>query len=187
MLKAFSKSRIAGRPGPAKESIIHFMYTTRAVLIDRDARLVAAWREAFRDVDGVEAVHGDFFSVHADAMVSPANSFGIMDGGLDLAIRETLGVHVEQRVRERIPEDASRSINAYLAFRAVLLALRAHVRGADTQVCSFVCPGLATGVGGMSPRRCAAQMRVAWRQATEPATIPSFREIHRVNAALRSD
>lgn len=30
----------------------------------------------------------------AEAMVSPANSFGIMDGGLDAAIRDQLGFGV---------------------------------------------------------------------------------------------
>jgi len=146
------------------------MKLPRVTLIDREVRLVAAWREAFRDVAEVEAVQGDFFSVHAEAMVSPANSFGIMDGGLDLAIRDVLGVHVEQRVRDRIverhhgelpvgvaevvktddsrwpllvcaptmrvPEDASRTTNAYLAFRAALLAVRGEAS-------TIVCPGSA--------------------------------------------
>jgi O-acetyl-ADP-ribose deacetylase (regulator of RNase III) len=193
------------------------MLPNRVVLVDREAKLVAAWKEAFRDVDAVEVVRGDFFSIHADAMVSPANSFGIMDGGLDLAIRDTLGVEVERRIRDRIverhhgelpvgvaeiiptddsrwpllvcaptmrvPEDASRTTNAYLAFRATLLALRDH----STPVTSVVCPGLCTGVGAMSPRRCAAQMRIAWRQVTGPAKTPSFADILRIHQALRSE
>lgn len=50
---------------------------------------------------------------------------------------------------------------------------------------SLVCCGLATGIGGMEPARCAAQMRVALEQVRKPARIPSFDQIHRVHAALR--
>src|SRR5262249_36504621 len=52
----------------------------------------SAWNEVFREVEIVEASAGDYFDQPADAMVSPANSFGIMDGGLDLAIRDQLGL-----------------------------------------------------------------------------------------------
>ncbi|WP_444917882.1 macro domain-containing protein [Microbulbifer sp. JMSA003] len=38
-------------------------------------------------------------------MVSPVNSFGIMDSGLDLPIRDRLGFKVEDRVQERIKYD----------------------------------------------------------------------------------
>ena len=197
------------------------MFPSRILLVDRDARLVAAWREAFRDVEGVEVHRDDFFAFDADAMVSPANSFGIMDGGLDLAIRDTLGVGIEHRVRTRIvehhhgelpvgvaeivatdharwpflvcaptmrvPEDASRTTNAYLAFRAALLALATFGRERGAPISSVVCPGLCTGVGAMSARRCAAQMRIAHRHVTMPAAIPSFRDIHRTHQAMRSE
>src|SRR5204862_2581392 len=101
---------------------------------------------------------GDFFAAAADAMVSPANSFGIMDGGLDLAIRGAIGGDIQRRVQAviierhhgelpvgaaevvetenerwpflviaptmRVPEPVSNTLNAYLAFRAALLAVR---------------------------------------------------------------
>ena len=35
-------------------------------------------------------------------MISPANSFGIMDGGLDLEIRNQIGPHIETLVQDRI-------------------------------------------------------------------------------------
>jgi O-acetyl-ADP-ribose deacetylase (regulator of RNase III) len=196
------------------------MMPTRIFLVDRAGALAAAWRESFRDVAAVEVVRGDFFAHEAEAMVSPANSFGIMDGGLDATIRDTLGVGVEARVRARIverhhgelpvgsaeivttddarwpllvcaptmrvPESAAHTLNAYLAFRAALLALASHGAAQARVVESVVCPGLCTGVGGMSARRCAAQMRAAWDQVTGPAATPSFREIHRVHEALRT-
>src|SRR3977135_2172649 len=78
--------------------------TMRILLVDRTASLVRAWRDAFSDRDDVEVIEGDYFERPADAMVSPANSFGIMDGGLDAAIRDVLGFAVQQRVQRMIIE-----------------------------------------------------------------------------------
>ena len=189
-------------------------------LLDRSPPLVKAWSEAFAEFDFVTVAEGDFFSVPADAMVSPANSFGIMDGGLDLAIRDTLGVRVQDAVQRvilerhhgelpvgaaeivatgdtrwpllvaaptmRIPESVAQTVNAYLAFRALLLAVKRHNEEAGHCVIrTLICPGLGTGIGGIEARRCATQMRMALKQVLGPSRIPSFRDIHRVHRALR--
>jgi O-acetyl-ADP-ribose deacetylase (regulator of RNase III) len=188
----------------------------RILLVDQDAKLVRAWQEAFRDIEGVEPLVGDYFDHSADAMVSPANSFGFMDGGIDLAIRDTLGRHVEQRVQAliaekyhgelpigvaeivptdntrwpwlicaptmRVPEDVSHTVHAYWAFRAVLLAIRRH----STPISSLLCCGLGTGIGRMPPRRCAAQMRLAWLQIAGDPQPPSFGRIHHVHLAMKT-
>src|SRR5262245_6264683 len=177
-------------------------------LVDSNPRLVNAWADAFKRVEGVSIRCADFFSVPADAMVSPANSFGIMDGGLDLAIRDTLGFAVQSRVQAalvdifhgelpvgsativatdhsmwpwlvvaptmRVPEPISGTINPYLAFRAALLAVLKHnADGASAPIRSVVVPGMGTGVGGVAPVRCAAQMKMAFYQASSPARIAS--------------
>lgn len=36
----------------------------------------------------------------------------------------------------------------------------------------------------MAPERCALQMRMAYRQVTGPARVPSFDRIHAIHAAL---
>src|SRR4051812_17460998 len=74
------------------------------VLVDRDSALTRAWRNAFADRTDVEVSEADYFARSADALVSPANSFGIMDGGLDAAIRDTLGLTVQQRLQRAIIE-----------------------------------------------------------------------------------
>jgi O-acetyl-ADP-ribose deacetylase (regulator of RNase III) len=186
----------------------------KITLVARQAELARAWRDAFEDAEDVEVVEDDYFARPAEAMVSPANSFGIMDGGLDLAIRDALGFAIQGRVQRvilerhhgelpvgcaeivetgdarwrylvvaptmRIPESVAQTMNAYLAFRAALLA------STRAQIGSLVCCGLATGIGRMEPRRCAVQMRLAYLHATAPARIASFAQIHAVHAALRT-
>ena len=52
-------------------------------LIDSKPELCDKWRQVFTCYPEVEVLAGDYFQQSADAIVSPANSFGIMDGGLD--------------------------------------------------------------------------------------------------------
>lgn len=72
------------------------------VLADLNEELVAEWHQVFRGVDNVAVHHGSLFEVEGDAVVSPANSYGYMDGGLDLALSEYFGWHVQERLQERI-------------------------------------------------------------------------------------
>ena len=52
------------------------------ILAYRDDSLGEAWRTHFRERPDVQIIHGDITTVNCDAVVSPANSFGFMDGGL---------------------------------------------------------------------------------------------------------
>lgn len=58
----------------------------RVSLGDRDAATAEALAAAFAGADGVEVVAGDILLLDSDAIVSPANSFGDMGGGIDKAI-----------------------------------------------------------------------------------------------------
>src|SRR4051812_16852286 len=78
------------------------MLPSKIILVDRSQLLVDRWKEQFADCPEVEPIAGDYFQRPADALVSPANSFGIMDGGLDLAIRDRLGFGVQAKVQEVI-------------------------------------------------------------------------------------
>ena len=60
-------------------------------LRDISADVVEAWRAAFADVADVEVSLGDIFAPDADAILSPANSFGHMDGGIDLLYSRYFG------------------------------------------------------------------------------------------------
>ena len=70
-----------------------------------DDALFRAWEEAFADVEDARIVRGSILDQRADAIVSPANSFGYMDGGLDLVYSEFFGWDLEARVRERVLAD----------------------------------------------------------------------------------
>jgi O-acetyl-ADP-ribose deacetylase (regulator of RNase III) len=58
----------------------------RVSLGDLDAGVAEALARAFANVDSVEVVEGNLVELEYDAIVSPANSFGDMGGGIDKAI-----------------------------------------------------------------------------------------------------
>ncbi len=56
------------------------------ILFDRRPDIVEAWDDAFADVDTVVlSTVADFRTLTGDIIVSPANSFGFMNGGIDYA------------------------------------------------------------------------------------------------------
>lgn len=74
----------------------------RIVLADVQPSLVACWKKVCSDVPEVSIHEGSIFDVDCHALVSPANSFGFMDGGIDLAISRFFGWHVQERFQERV-------------------------------------------------------------------------------------
>lgn len=54
-------------------------------LVAQEAELFDAWTKHCGDLSFVKVCCGSIFDFPTDAVVSPANSFGFMDGGIDLA------------------------------------------------------------------------------------------------------
>ena len=82
------------------------MASIQLVLVDPQPALAAAWRKYFGDLPNVDVVSGRFEDLPAfDCMVSAANSFGLMDGGVDAAIARFFGDALVARVQRRILED----------------------------------------------------------------------------------
>lgn len=77
----------------------------KLILSAVDLGLFDAWQKAFDGVDSVEARRGSILDVECDAVVSPANSFGFMDGGIDGAYLHFFGPDIEMTVRRRIHRD----------------------------------------------------------------------------------
>lgn len=77
-------------------------------LLDYNVEMIRAWKKYFSDVENVHIVHSDFKTFmdenfeKIDIIVSPANSFGIMDGGYDRAITEYFGDDLQKVVQNKI-------------------------------------------------------------------------------------
>ncbi|MGW7100046.1 ADP-ribosyltransferase domain-containing protein [Streptomyces sp. NPDC054838] len=74
----------------------------RVVLTDVNERVVEAWRAAFADTPGIEIRRGSILDEDVDAWVSPTNSLGRMDGGVDAVIKRHLGSGIQLRVQRAI-------------------------------------------------------------------------------------
>lgn len=190
----------------------------RILLRDRKPELAEAWRAAFSGAANVEISHGDIFDVRADAIVSPANSFGFMDGGIDLVYSQKFGWDLQERLQTKIVEERYGELpvgqaliietnddgipflvsaptmrvpaivddtpNAYLAFRAALIAVKDHNAVHPHKIESLLCPGLGTAVGRMPVDRAAEQMALAYRLVIEgqpwaPQSLRAAIEDHR--------
>jgi len=76
------------------------------LLVDPQTQLCDAWSCSFENLPRVSIHNGNFQDVKAfDCIVSPANSFGLMDGGIDLAIRDYFGMQIQKNVRKVIERE----------------------------------------------------------------------------------
>jgi O-acetyl-ADP-ribose deacetylase (regulator of RNase III) len=169
-------------------------------LRDLNADMVRAWQKYFTGVANVRISHGEIFGSTADAIVSPANSFGYMDGGIDLVYLHRFGWELQTRLQThlktdhdgelpvgqativetfdsdipylvsaptmRIPMNVAGTVNAYLAFRAAIRAIKQHNREQPGSIRTVLCPGLCTAIGRMPPELAARQMAAAFEVCT---------------------
>ena len=78
----------------------------RLILVAPNPSLCSAFREQFDGLPGAEVVSGYFEQLpEFDCMVSAANSFGLMDGGVDLAIIRFFGEELQDRVQKHILQE----------------------------------------------------------------------------------
>ncbi len=166
-------------------------------LRDINKTIVEKWNEFFGDDPNFDIKCDDIFSVpKVDALVSPSNSFGFLDGGIDYVYTKKFGVQLEFRLREhiekecygelpvgqaviistgnedypslisaptmRVPGSVKNTVNAYLAFRAVLILVKNN-----KNINSILCPGLGTAIGEIKPFACAKQMYEAYKAIWE--------------------
>jgi len=161
-------------------------------LIDDNAEVANALRLAFQAHSEVEVAYGDLLKMARNCVVSPANSQGFMDGGIDRAFMSFFGAAIEAKVRETIgcrpeahlPIGSSLMINTGHIVVPFLLvaptmespemvepinayrAMRAILRIASTHEeigRAVFCPGLCTGVGCVLPSDAANEMARAYQ------------------------
>ncbi|MCP4153466.1 MAG: AraC family transcriptional regulator [bacterium] len=162
-------------------------------LVDINPELVSAWKKYFKDFKNVHIECEDILKIAENTIVSPANSYGYMDGGIDLMYTHFFGLRPQQEIQrligfrregylpvgaavlvktgdDRIPYMISAptmispgpvaDCNAFFATAAALQV--AHKN--QNLVKKLFCPGMATGVGRVSPENAAKEMALAYRK-----------------------
>jgi O-acetyl-ADP-ribose deacetylase (regulator of RNase III) len=161
-------------------------------LIDNNKQMCDAWESQFKGCKDVTIFHGDIFEKSTDSIVSPANSFGFMDGGLDYLITEVVGFDVQNILQKRIKEEyngellVGQAVLVETGFSAipflisaptmrvpmilrdsvnVYLASRAIfllLKQNHNRISTVTISGLATGIGQVPYDICAKQMKQAY-------------------------
>ena len=76
------------------------------ILVDPNPSLCWEWQKQFAELPNIEVVNGYFEELDDyDCLVSAANSFGLMDGGVDGAIIRYFGDALMRRVQRRIVDE----------------------------------------------------------------------------------
>jgi len=100
-------------------------------LLDRSESVTAAWRRSFCDCEDVAVICGDFAEFmdrnNVDCVVSPANSYGLMDGGYDLAITRYFGPELQKQVQKYILQN-------YCGEQPVGTAFLINIPGSDKKL-----------------------------------------------------
>ena len=74
----------------------------KVYLRDKNINIVNAWEIEFSNYSNIKTSCGNIFDLNADAIISPANSFGFMDGGIDLVYSEYFGWNLEKELQKNI-------------------------------------------------------------------------------------
>lgn len=75
------------------------MKVLKIILSALDVELINSWKQYFQNEKDIEICFEDITKIKCDAVVSPANSFGFMDGGLDYQLSERFGWDLEKRLQ----------------------------------------------------------------------------------------
>lgn len=162
--------------------------------VDQNRDVVAALGRAFAPFPEVKVSFGNILDVAEISVVSPANSSGFMDGGIDAVYRRYFGQQIEDKVRSAVatrpegylpvgtslvvPTSDSRipymiiaptmlmpeAVSALNAARALRAVMRAQAAHASL-LTNVYCPGLCTGVGQVEPDEAAIVMAAAYRDS----------------------
>jgi len=161
-------------------------------LLDTNPNIRDAWSEYFPGMENISISGEDFRDMKADAIVSPANSFGFMDGGIDLAYSLHFGWEVQTRLQNSIAsfnedivelfvgqalciETVNNSI-PHLIFAPTMRVPQVINDSVDVYLAtraallltkrlgfkSIIIPGMGTGVGQVNPNVAAKRMRMAY-------------------------
>jgi O-acetyl-ADP-ribose deacetylase (regulator of RNase III) len=78
----------------------------KLILVDPNYAVSTAFQTHFDYLPNIEIANCNFDRLASyDCLVSPANSFGVMDGGIDAAITKFFGISLMERVQQKILDD----------------------------------------------------------------------------------
>lgn len=188
--------------------------TPKLYLRDTNGEVIKYLKQYFTPFPEVLVTQGNIFDVKADAIVSPANSFGDMSGGIDLLYRDLFGLETERHVKRvinaryygELPVGQATSVQLkkqtykYLIVAPTMrlpmaidstlnpyFAFRAALLEAkqiDAQ--SIVSPGLGTLTGKACPEMVARQMLVAYLNVVRGISPTHLQHVfHQMNWMLR--
>lgn len=90
----------------------------------RDSNLGNAWKSYFNEYPNVELLEEDIGNTNCDAIVSPANLFGFMDGGLDYQLSEKFGWDLQETLQSAI---AKRPLKELLVGEVIVLPTKSEI------------------------------------------------------------
>jgi len=93
-------------------------------LRDINSSLVQAWKEAFADTPVIVSEGDIFDNTSADAIISPSNSFGYMDGGIDMVYSLHFGWSMSAELRQQIHQQWGGEL---LVGQAAVVDIRPHM------------------------------------------------------------
>lgn len=170
----------------------------KLILFDRNIELCNEFKISFDGLPNVEIIHSSLENLKEyDCIVSPANSFGLMDGGIDLAITNYFGIQLMKRVQEYIIKEyageqpigtsfiieTNNDKHPYLAHTPTMRipmiikntdipyqAMKAMLIEINKRknIKSVACSGLGTATGGVPYNIAAKQMALAYYNFLNP-------------------
>jgi len=161
----------------------------RLHLVDCNPEIVQAWKNAFARHPEIDISEGDILAIATTCVVSPANSYGFMDSGIDAQYTEFFGLRPQTELQAHIATKGELLVGASVvvrtgheripymicaptmvtpgavpranAFYAMAAVLNAGARNHELLADVF-CPGLCTGTGRVSAADAASEMAHAY-------------------------
>jgi len=147
-----------------------------------------AWEKQFSGYENINVLRCELFDLpEHNCLATAGNSYGIMNGGIDLSVRDMFGIGLQDAIQwgivqhycGRMPVGVALSVETgnpkfprliYLPTMErpkilttgdvyhLFYTLMYSIHGEDT----VACPGLGTGTGGVRPDDAARMMREAY-------------------------
>lgn len=184
----------------------------KIILSEINNHLVNSWLNYLPQInlDCIEVKNCNILSLKVDAVVSPANSFGFMDGGIDLLYTHFFGIELQNNLQKIIQEQFNgellvgqavgiltnneqipycisaptmRTPQRLFSFEPVYLSTKAAVKCAlDLNLESIAISGMGTGTGGLDLQKAAETMILAIKDTLNPPKFPkSLSEVKPIN------